>query len=385
MDAKLLPGLQAADVTDPILLAVIDLWQMRHDSDKDIAQDRPLAELEAQRSRFAANPALFDYLLAAHAWFIDGKPAEVVRLIAAEPPGERLSYLQFSRQLLRALALDRLGDPGAREALTRLIPAATRPYQSGALELAIAMSDERRGQVDRVFETGSPVRHAGIRDILLRHAAGPGLLRRQAAAAADPAQTEARWALYILLYKDLTRGAYADFAQDLKRLPAKPAAPAAGDDHARDPAEPDLTVFAWSNSDGDFPCPSLSELAARLGRNPHAVTPHLCLGEFARLNGFDHSNLDNPPPADELGGAPSGFPGGVFSRMAIYQSVIADTAAPAPAKAYALYRAIYCYAPSGNSDCGDPDVPVSQRKAWFRMLKTQYASSPWAADLKVYW
>ncbi|HXU99805.1 MAG TPA: hypothetical protein VG166_04845 [Caulobacteraceae bacterium] len=384
IDAKLLGASEAARVADPTLLAVIDLEKMRHDNAKDAAAALSLADLEAQRPRFAADPALFDYLLAAHALFVDGRPAEVVRLIAAEPPGERLGYLSFSRQLLRALALDRVGDGGARESLMRLFPVATAPFQRGALELALAMHDERRGDVERVFAAGSPVADEAVRGILLRHAAGPALLRQRAAAADGP-RLEARWAVYILLYKELTRGDYAAFSRDLALLPtqAPPAAPAV--DVSRAPAEPDLTVFAWSNPAGRYPCPDLRDIAARLARDPRAVEPRLCVGEFTRLEGFDNSPLDSPPPADELGGAPSRFPGGEFARMAIYKSIIADPAAPAADKAYALYRAIYCYAPSGHSDCGGPESPVSERKAWFETLKHRYASLPWAAQTTVYW
>jgi TolA-binding protein len=381
VDAKLLDKPDPAGVGDLTLLAVIDLLHMRHDGEKNVASTLSLADLQAQRPRFATDPALFDYLLAAHAYFIDGRPAEVVRLIAAEPVGARLSYLRFSGQLLRALALDRVGDATAREALTRLIPAATRPYQRGALELALAMYDERHGAAERVFDAGSPIQDTDVRGILLRHAAGPILLRQQATAARSVGD-EAQWALFILLYKELTRGKYADFVGDLKLLPA---GAVAGDRSGESSAAPPLALFAWSNPSGDIPCPSLREMAMRLARDPHAVGPRLCLGEFTRLSGLDQSELDTPPPADELGGQPSRFPGAAFSRMTIYQSIIADTTAPAEARAYALYRAINCYAPSRNNVCGGPDLPPAQRKTWFRMLKSQFATSPWSAALKYYW
>ena len=43
------------------------------------------------------------------------------------------------------------------------------------------------------------------------------------------------------------------------------------------------------------------------------------------------------------------------SRGDIYANIIADPKAPADGKAYALYRAINCYAPSGNNTCGNAE------------------------------
>ncbi len=48
---------------------------------------------------------------------------------------------------------------------------------------------------------------------------------------------------------------------------------------------------------------------------------------------------------------------------------MANTHAPADDRAYALYRAINCYAPSGYNECGSADVPKSTRKQWFNTLK----------------
>ena len=53
--------------------------------------------------------------------------------------------------------------------------------------------------------------------------------------------------------------------------------------------------------------------------------------------------------------------------------------------AYALYRAVNCYAPSGNNQCGGADVPQEQRRAWFQQLKRDYAGSQWAQKLRYYW
>ncbi len=56
----------------------------------------------------------------------------------------------------------------------------------------------------------------------------------------------------------------------------------------------------------------------------------------------------------ELGGTPSDFPGKPYARLETYRAIIADPKAAPPVadKAYALYRAVRCYAPAGNNACG---------------------------------
>ena len=79
------------------------------------------------------------------------------------------------------------------------------------------------------------------------------------------------------------------------------------------------------------------------------------------------------------------FAGQPRTRSEIYPAIIADPKAGSPDKAYALYRAVMCYAPSGYNGCGGKDVPKSQRKAWYDQLKRDYPSSPWAKKLRYYW
>ena len=152
--------------------------------------------------------------------------------------------------------------------------------------------------------------------------------------------------------------------------------------------DPAIGLFNWPGTGGKaigITCPSLSGAAGQLIRAPHDPHQLLCLGEFVRLNGLDGFELDQRPPADELGGAPSQFPGTGFSRQEFYKQIIADPKAPADDRAYALYRAVNCYGPSGINGCGGADVPIGQRKEWFKTLKSTYASTPWAADLKYFW
>jgi hypothetical protein len=387
IDIKLLDKLTPDMVRDPLLLAVLDLKAMRSSDDPALAQygTPPVsrAALDAQRPRFAGNEAIFTYLQAAHAFYVAKQPQEVLRLIPVEK-GD--GYLGFSRQLLRAAALDAVGDAAARPALLALIAAAQKPHQRGSAELALAMHDERAKAVERVFAADSPIRDPDVREILLRFHAGPSLLRRRAAAQGNERETQV--ALFSLLYKQVTRGFYSDFVRDLALL-STDARGRAPDDYAR-PIYTDATLFRWAGSK-EFACPSLKQVALTLSGRPKDAQALLCLGEFIRTQGLDpdyygvtHS-LDELPKPDELGGSPTQFPGKRFSRLAAYRAIMADGSATPDQRAYALYRAVNCYAPAGYNGCDEAEDSKAQRKAWFDQLKRQYPASVWAKRLRYYW
>ena len=129
----------------------------------------------------------------------------------------------------------------------------------------------------------------------------------------------------------------------------------------------------------------MPQIARDLARDPRNPASLVCLDEFVRTSNFDDDYLDAKLPADELGGAPSQFPGGPYSRLESYKAMLADAKTPGPVRAYVLYRAVQCYAPSGYDHCGGKDVPKTQRKAWFTTLKADYPASTWAKSLKYYW
>ncbi len=388
IDIKLLGELKPEDAGDPMLLAVLDLRAMRHANDPKYADygTPPMtrAALDAQRPKFFGNEALFGYLQAVHSFYVANKPAEVLRLIPAGAADA--SYLGYSRHLLRAVALDALGDAAARPALLALIAAARKPHQKGSAELALAMHDERAKAVEKVFADGSVIRDLDVREILLRYHAGPTLLRRLAAKAAS--EREQRVAIYTLLYKQLTRGIYGDFIRDLALVPAG-AKPLPPDDYEA-PRYTDVALFRWAGST-EFACPSLKNVASALTARPKDPQAMLCLGEFIRTQGLDPDYygvtryLDDQPKADELGGTPSQIPGKRFSRLDAYKAVMADVAAAPDSRAYALYRAVNCYAPAGYNGCDATEATKAQRKGWFDQLKRQYPASAWAKKLRYYW
>jgi hypothetical protein len=390
IDNKFFSEITASDTSDPLLLATLNLRAMRRPDDPKMADygTPPItrAALDAQKSKFAGNEALFGYLQAVHAFYVANNPAEVLKLIPASAAADN-SYLGFSRQLLRALALESSGNAAARPALLALVAAAKKPHQRGSAELALAMHDERSKAVENVFAANSAIRDPDVREILLRYHAGPSLLRSQALSKTAP-EREQRVALYTLLYKQLTRGAYADFVRNAAMVPssAKPLGP---DDYMT-PRYTDVALFNWAGAK-EFACPSIRSVATTLSSEPKDARSLLCLGEFVRLNGLDPDYygvthmLDELPKKDELGGTPSLFPGTRFSRLSAYKAVAADATAGPENRAYALYRAVNCYAPSGYNGCDSTEATKAQRKGWFDQLKGQYPTSVWAKKLRYYW
>jgi TolA-binding protein len=379
IDSKLLTAAGFAPSSEPILLAVEDFRRMRGgEGTMPIAR----TEIEAQRAAFATNSALFEYLLAAHDFYIGNKPDAVLAAIPAASVQAPLSYLEFSRQMLRGMALEAQKDAGARDHWLSLLPGAVQPLQRPAVELALALHDERAGALDQVFATDSPITNLNIREILLRNVADAALLRRQATNEAVP-QHERDVALYALLYKEVSRGRYADFVKDVALVRAD--APIEGYTGGLGTEPPPLGVFTQTTVLGDYGCGPLKETAAKLAKNPKAPKPQLCLADFMRANGFDQNLLDTQPEADALGGTTSLFKGAPTARLDVYKALIAGAKTAPEDKAYALYRAVRCYAPAQINSCGGEDVPQSQRKAWFQQLKKRYSNSKWARQLEGYW
>jgi|AraplaMF_Col_mMF_1032025.scaffolds.fasta_scaffold00039_120 hypothetical protein len=378
IDNKLLMASGFAPSSESMLLAVDDLLRMRVGGTQITRE-----ALEAQRPGFASNTALFEYLLAAHDFYVGNKLEAVLAAIPAAAPKAPLSYLDFSRQALRGLALEAQKDAAVRDHWLALLPAATQPLQRPAVELALALHDERTGKLDQVFAADSKITNGSMREILLRNVADADLLRRQANDTALP-QHERDVALYVLLYKEVSRGHYADFMKDVASVRAD--APTEGYAGGLSTTEvPPLGVFTQTTTLGDYGCGPLKETAAKLAKNPKAPKPLLCLADFMRANGFDQNALDTQPEADQLGGTKSLFEGAPYARFDVYKSLIASAKTTPEDKAYALFRAVRCYAPAQINSCGGEDVPQEQRKAWFQQLKKRYPNSQWAKELQGYW
>ena len=376
IDQKLPVESYTDTASDPILLAVQLLRQMRETStgNDSKAYVMTAGELEVHRGRFAGQESLFDYLMALRAFLVDKDADTVLRLIPEAAPTAAMGYLSFSRQMLRAQALDAKGDAAARGLYLALLPHAQNVYQRGSVEMAIAKYEERHKNMSFLFEEGTPLTNTDIRIRLLDQVAGPIILKMQATSATAP-KTERDAALYRLLVRDLTHGRFKGFLADVKLIPENPEAAAVSEDQR------DFSVFRWAGGTEDsYTCPGIIALAETLAAKPNDVQGRLCLGEFFRVN---YIMPIDPVDKDDLGGTGTLFVGKLQHREDFYRDIIKDPKARRTDRAYALYRAIYCY--QGTNTCGRDDVDEAGRKAWFKELKSKYGDTVWGKDIQYYW
>ena len=368
-DAKLFTSVSTDQIKSRRFLAIVDLMRMR-------SADAPpggltLANLEAQKDRFVSNPALYAYLLAVFHLYVDNKPEEALALLPNLPKAP-LNYFAFSQQTLRVLALEAGKQYDKERTLVlEMLPLAKLPLESEQLQLTLARIEVLSAHADRIFAQDSPVDDKAIRTIVVEYTASAEMLRQRIK---DPKENAdvVNAALYSLLYKELTGARYQAFQADLALMPP----------HPQDLLAP--FVAAGESQGAEYQCPPLREVAATLQRDGSDARSMNCVGELVRLQGV-HYGQDAAPPPTDLGGAGSLFPITNYSRLDGYMKVIANRHAEPDARAYALYRAVHCYAPSGNNDCGKQDIPQNTRKQWFDMLHKEYPDSAWAKSSKYYW
>ncbi|UZE29299.1 tol-pal system YbgF family protein [Pseudomonas asplenii] len=384
IDSKLVFGV--GEINQPLFQLVNDLMAMRTIGDYESRKQLTLETLQAHKPIFADQPAMHDYLLAAFHLYVEKNPDLTLKSLPTEIPS-KLDYFAFSQQMLRGLALEARQDwPAAETLWLQLLAQVKQPLQREQLELALANNYERSGRLAKVFAADSPIKTAQVRAILLRHVADAELLRQQVKQGPDA--TERDSALFVLLYKDLRLGHYPDFSEDLKQLPAEPADTKLGTSlgYVYSGGQ-SLRLFRWNGAKAEsgYSCPAIAETVASLQADAKAPAALNCLGEFILRNGLDGMPLDSQRNKDELGGTPSLFKGPLYSRLDGYQQVLADPKAAHTDKAYALFRAINCYAPAGYNSCGGKEVEPAQRKAWFKQLKSKYADTQWGESLQYYW
>lgn len=403
IDRKLLDRPDADSFLDtlpdtPLLLAIADLRRMRkpeYEYDRPKAADLSGAQLDGQKARFAEHADLYDLLQATQAFYAGEAPQTIMARLPDAAGASRFTPLAFSRQVLRGMALAKVRDPDEVRFWRALLTGASPLYQKPLVEMGLAIRWQHDGRLDQIFALDSPVTDSMTRQILLQTVATPAIVRESVRDMARPAH-ERDVARFTLLYKNLTHGAFADVGRDLPLIPDNADTKGGLWSLADQEAIPIGLFRSGQWSDGSIACQPLAQTAATLARSATDRKALLCLGEFYRLNGFDGFALFwADPQKHSLGVGPDGFPGAEQSRFDIYTAIIADRQASPDERAYALYRAVMCYAPSGNNGCTVSHASweeqeaerknSARRKAWFMELKQRYPGSQWAQSLRYYW
>lgn len=376
IDTKLfMPG--NLDSYDPYLIATNDLMKMRRG--EELKSRLSSVDLDNQAPFFKGKEDLLNYLRAAQAYYVLKDYKASLSYLGA-PDYTRMTppYLAFSREILRGqILMSSKSHKQAIEHWQKLLPLASGPWQKEAVEMGLAISREQMGEVNKIFLPGSRIASSRIRSIILRYVAGPILLR-EAIDNPQSSSSERNLARFVLLFKEATRAQYSNFIKDYDPETLNQEAIEAPTNNTR------LAAFNWEGQSGEYECPKLIEVIRELRQSPQSAHGLLCLGDFIRSENLDDFE-DGAPEENEVAGGKEIFPGSEFSRGEIYKSLIAKRGISDRDRAYALFRSINCYAPTGLNQCGGQDVSVSQRKQWFNKLKSDYDNTSWAKSLKYYW
>lgn len=364
IDSKLLmENKSEVSYSEPdFLIAHILLWLRPPDSDYSTMGDGRKIPADGWKNMLARLPPdTAAYLSAADSYYLRKDYRAV--LLRTDPNAFQKSgsLIRFSAQVLRGLSYMSLHDWAGAERQWRSLLAAEKDLRrSYFLQLKLAMTLEQADKLDAVFSDNSPITDPELRTDLLHIV--PAELLRKDMRSANQSMPEKEEATRILLFKDLTHGFYQDFPQDValsKRLGIK----------ARTTLESDTNN-----------CGAVTETASHMASNPHDAKGLNCLADYILSDEYSVDNVVLP----RFNNPPDRFGGNKLSGLSFYRQAMSEDRSDDEQKSYALYSAINCFR-QGFNHCGLEDVPVSERKRWFVMLKLQYRDTRWAKRQRIYW
>jgi TolA-binding protein len=365
----------------PLLSAVAVLTQMRNGATNKTA----ISTLPEKQAVFAQAGLsdVYDYLLRAEEFFTQHDYAAVIQHTpsAVNAP---LSNVAFSSFSLRALSHEALKQWEAGEKIwLSLLEHSQHPIHQRQLQLALALNYEKSGRLARVFAENSRVTDKRLQRLLIERSTPPDLLEKVLNQAHTAPEIKAM-ALKTLLLKNLIHTHYSDFLRVYQKYPSK-----------NYPELKELQHFQWAGQgEPEYVCPTLLNSVHTLSRKSDDALALNCVSEFLRLFFYydyytPFTYYKNTARANShnyyLGERPDLFKDKAYNCLDFYLAVINNPKAEAIAKAFALSRALNCFATSGNNHCGTQPVEKSQRVAWFKLLKSTYKSSVWAEQQKYYW
>ncbi|MEB3752919.1 hypothetical protein [Acinetobacter sp. MD2(2019)] len=369
---------KASHLSDPFFLATYDLMMMRESQSEGY---KPIGwtQLTAQKNHFQQQPELFQYLQATHLLYLQNKPREALTVLTALD-NTKQPYLQLSQRFLKGKILDQISPTQAETYWREQLAQAKRSDARGLFELALMPYLIKKQEVAAFIGKNPTIRQLNLQKNFIVDHANPNALQQMIKSnQANNDQKQA--ALFTLLSKSLTHQNYSLFNQYYRELPADAAQYKSFDGIEKYKDKAPFSDLIWNGTtiSPQLKCPNLPTLTQQLEKSPKDPLLNVCMGEYNRAHhfGWQYDDSESTTLNDH-------FEGPVFARGNVYKSLIRSNQ-KSELQAYALYRAIMCYSPSGMNDCGDSEVAKPVRKQWYDQIKRDYPNTSWAKSLKYYW
>jgi hypothetical protein len=376
---NLSPALANIEWDKPVLAAAQILVRLRK-SDKQNGKNNVvnLTDIQAHEANFKAKNAdtIYKYLLIAYDFFNDKNYDAVIQASEKWRDGLiNVDYAVFSIASLRAFALEKLQRyDEAALLLKELRELSPSPLLKDHFELAQAQNLVASGKTRDIYTADSVIQSMNIKKRVLRGSANSEVLQ-YVLDQSHTSKEEKSIALAALLHKSLMTRQYKTLLEYQKKYANMKLDDMDGLIYLR--AE---TI----SSDDNFDCPKWSSVLSDLSGENSSPRAKLCLGERLRTLEDEYIYLNNYS-GDELGGTDDGFGKRDLTRLGLYLPLFDNPAAKGEDEAYALRRAIYCFATAGYNHCGDEEITIETRKEWFNKLKSRYKSLQWSKKQKYYW
>jgi hypothetical protein len=309
------------------------------------------------------------YLLLSHQFFVQRNHTAVLEATANIAVTDKLTNVDFSSLYLRGLALERTQQKDKAYALWKAL--ASNSKNAGARiqsQIAFIIHLAENDKLIEAFAENSLITYAPIRKPAITYSANAQVLE-YIMQAKHTSTEEKREALFQLVRKNLLHQQYNEALRIIKLYPLENYA--LGDTYNQD-----HTLHA-----------SATKLADNLQQyldNPKDLMALVNLaGRYQNHHITDRTQASLAP--GRVGSFTAKWAGEIKSPLQVFQQVIADKNASAEVKAKALSGAINCFRRIGANRCDAQDIPIAQRKAWFRTLKKTYGNSEWAEAQEIYW
>ena len=370
----------AKHLKDPFFMAIYDLMLMRKPESSD---DKVISwnELNQQKKLFKTTPELFKFLQANHLFYVQDKPQDALKYLPQKQISNPQNTIELSQIFLKGRILEKTHPQQGQHYWEYQLKQAETIEQRSLFELTLYNYYAKQQKADFFSGSTALIQQPFLQQqFISTHANEKSLMNIVQNATANEEQKNL--ALQTVLAKSLAHQNYALFNQAYTYLPKNASQYVLDQENFEYyKQQPPLGNFIWNGTTihPNIQCPALQILTQKLEKKPQDLHLQLCLGEYVRSSKAQQIQDLYYVAADH-----SSFSGKLFTRGQVYKNIHTSSLSK-DYKAYALYRSIMCYSPSGFNECQDSEVPTHTRKQWYETLKRDYAQTTWAKSLKYYW